>query len=673
MPQNFHELVRAGTVKSPIQLGFKKINWDKAWESCIQDSSGNMLYEAGLIIHEVLAEIRAELKVWFAKHAPKISSGDLLRYYCAIPNRDKFIAIRLSSEQRGKRKGIFGMTTKNNSANNEISLLEVAEGTVDGIQKAILGCVVKMAKKEGIEAGVEPLDLIEFIKGEVNFSQIYKFYEDYWNALLWGGYDFRWINKDEKIAEIRQMANDHEVAFEIGQMRRMRLAMNSAHLAEKIYPILNDKYLILRGSGRQKKYHVENVRLANAGLQFNNAVFKIDVSKLDESLPPSFLEKKYLNTGVTVKQMLEVYRVLHLLSISLTEKYPTNDEIVDADALLAYAPKVDIRKLAKGVNAATDINFEKISETLDFLSYRSQSDDLWCQPILHIDENHIVLLTAAFTSPNILRMVEHWLVKLDVDLAEKGYFYEGNVVTDIRDALNGNAYFDEIQGPVTKRLKIRDNEEEIDFLMKIGSSVIVGEAKSIVSTDSPMSYFRASQVLEKAADQAIRKTQFVKDNIFDVFKMVGFEYDPQCDYKIEPIIINSNRMKVGFSVAGVPVCDERTLLAYFEKSNFPIFSIMNEKGPEHLAWLEVYNSKETFEGNIFRYLKNLPQVLETAEDFELKETRLPIISVGSLKLIYNRLLPKEPNLSERLKRGYDFPLRTVKDIHKKIQEVDIIV
>ena len=673
MKQNFRENVRSGTVKSPIQFGFKKAEWEALWENSEHDSSSEMLYDAGNAIYEVLEEIRKELKNWFEKNAPAIGNGDLLRYYCGLPNRDKFIAIRLGSEQRNGRKDLFGMTTNNNAANNELSLVEVAEGTVDGIQKAILGCISRMSKGEVLQQGSAPLDLIEFIKGEANLSQIYNLYEEYWNGLLWGGYEFRWINKCEKIAEIRQLKNSYEIAFELSQVRRMRLAMNSSHIAGSIYPIFDDKYVTLRGSGRQKRYVVENIRKAGEQLQFSNAVFKISASKLEESLPASFLRKKYLSAGITVFEILEIFRIFNLLSISLIERYPKNDVIPHADALLAFSPKIDVRKLSKAIVAATGINDGKVTDGLRFLSYKSQKDDLWCQPILHIDDNYVAVLTAAFSSPNILRMVEHWLVKLDVNLAEKGYFYEGSIVEDAKSAMSGNSFANNVDGPATKRVKIKNGEEEIDFLLRVGRYVIVGEAKSIISTDSPLSYFRTWQILEKAADQALRKVQFVENNLAAIFEKFGFTHDPNQDYLVSPLILNSNRMNVVFPVKGVPVCDERTLVAYFEKRVFPIFSVMKREGPEHLAWLEVYSDEKSFEENFYPYLNNLPQVQETSEDFELKETYIPTISDKSLKLVYRRLLPKEPDLIARLKRKYYFPLKTVENIHERLAEVDIII
>jgi len=674
MKKAFKVIVRDGAIKSPVQLGFKKDAWTVAWENSSKDAEGESLHEAGLAIYTVLSEIRDELKKWNSSHAPAVSNGELLRYFAALPNRDRFITTRLFREPQDGKKSVFGMTTANNAVGNELSLMEVAEGSADGVQKAALACVFRMANGLPAIAGSEPLDLIEFLKGEANFSQLYGFYEGYWNALVWGDYRFNWVDKGSNLAEIFQEKTVSEVAFELSQIRRTRLSLNSLNAAMPIYRLFEDKYILLRGRGRQRRYCVENIKRAPESLRVSNAIFLINMSELPEVLPESFLEKKYLTVGVSVLEMLEIFRNLHLFSLSVSEKFPENDAIDVAEDLLAYSPKVDLRKLGRSVSIATGFSFEKIVAVFDFLTYENQNDDIWCHPFLRLDDRNAALIIPAFASPNLLRVVEHWLVKLDVDLSEKGYLYEGNVVSQINAALSANHLVNDYDPAVNKRVQLVSGaEEEIDLILRVGSSVIVGEAKSIVSTDSPISYFRARQILEKAAVQAQRKTQFVKDNLVEAFERFGIAYDAKKEYNFHPVIINSNRMHVGFPVQGVPVCDELTLVAYFKKGEFPLFSVFENKKPKHLAWLEVYNSSETLEKNIGLYLNNLPQVHDGTDDFELKDTRLPILSDTSLKLIYRRLLPKEVTLQQRLSRKYVFPLHTVENINDELARVDFVI
>ncbi|MDP0971733.1 hypothetical protein Q6294_32860, partial [Klebsiella pneumoniae] len=81
---------------------------------------------------------------------------------------------------------------------------------------------------------------------------------------------------------------------------------------------------------------------------------------------------------------------------------------------------------------------------------------------------------------------------------EKGTTYETRIVDKINSALGTNAFITDYDKAVSKRIKIESIEEEIDLLARIDDLILIGEAKSIVTTDSEISKHRTSEVLQHA-------------------------------------------------------------------------------------------------------------------------------------------------------------------------------
>ncbi len=254
MSDSFKKKVRNGQVKSPVQRGFKLKNWQKAWDETVDLSdSCEQLFNAGKVFHSILDELRTALTELYAK-SPKVKNETLLMAYIAMSNRDRKILCKSNQARPENGKNIFSRTISNNAVNNEITLQEVADGCVDGLQKAIFYCVNRIKKKESFSSPYGEIEILDFITVEANISQIYNMCENYWQAILWGDYSFNITDEGKKLYNVQQLQTAFEISYEASQIRRSRLSAQSAMIAsgKNISHFFDDdSYLCIKKSGRK--------------------------------------------------------------------------------------------------------------------------------------------------------------------------------------------------------------------------------------------------------------------------------------------------------------------------------------------------------------------------------------------------------------------------------------
>jgi hypothetical protein len=672
--KNFRDTVRANKIKTPSQRGFELDRWNKAFEDCkSSDPNDVKLYEASLAFHSVFSNLRTELELLYKKSTPNITNSELLKHYCAISNRDRAVIGKYGkSAENVKQRNFSSVTIDANLMKNELTLSEVADGCVDMFQKAISSCVERFSQDKPLRIGSDPLGVMEFIQHETHISQLYSMYEYFWNALLWEEYEFSWLNKAEQIAQISQPDNQNQVAFEVSKLRKARLSAGTiAHLDAFTHYFADDSFLEVKGAGKKRELKICKIKNSTKQIAHINALFRIHSMEAIEHFPESFANVKSSAAPFSIMEVLDVFRILMLLANEFSERFPKDDSAYTSKKLLQFCPVLSLQELCLKICKALNQDFPRVLEILNFLTHKKSKDDLWCHPLLRTGDGKICLMVSALLMPNILRVIEHWLVSLNIALDGKGYHYEGNLISKINAIAKSNRILTDYNEGTSRRFKLKTGEEEIDFLMRIGNIVILGEAKSIVTSDSPISRHNTLQTLEHAANQARRKKAFVESNIAQIMEILKWK----CDSKLEiiPIIINSNKIYSGFSIFGVPVCDEVILTAYFEKSDFPIFSVSEKGIVKHLAWSEVYKDFSELQLHLGKYLATPPQIRENRNTLEFKNILVPGIGASSLKVVFSRLVPKDISLIDRLKMGTSFRMRTVDDLEEILKTIDVVL
>jgi len=105
-------------------------------------------------------------------------------------------------------------------------------------------------------------------------------------------------------------------------------------------------------------------------------------------------------------------------------------------------------------------------------------------------------------------------------------------------------------------LKRKGESEEIDLLMRIGDTVLVGEVKCFLSPVEPSDRYNYLVALEGAADQARRKLEWVELNRATALAGLGIT-DPAkvVAAKLVPVVILNQGHGIGLSINDVPFID----------------------------------------------------------------------------------------------------------------------
>lgn len=664
----FQKAIQNKSVKTPIEMGFKVKSW-KAFYQKTESPNEEWLCEAGIIFNELLSDIRTALGELY-NQAPKLTRKKLIQSHCAIANRDRKSIVVNQFKPDSSANNLLTATTKNTPLGNEVSLQEVADGCVDGIQKAIQ---FLLNKKEEVIQSDNPLEIFTFLKRESYLSQCYGNLEGLWQGIVYGKYELNILDRENKVIEIKEIDSPEAFGFEISMMRKMKLLAHSAsnYMSPKIQNIFsNDKYLELTGKGKKKKIRLREISKSSDAIKFSNTVLRASAINTSTFFPENFLSTEHGGAGFTLIEALDVFRVIGLMAEISSDSFPQNDEVHHYSELMAFNITVKQHELCRNISTATGLEYPKVLKIINFLTFKGgKNEDLWCQPLIMHESQEFVVLYSSISSPNFDRLIEHWLIKLGVDIRDKGYSFEDKLIENISESLNHSNKLVSFEMPVSKRIKLENDEEEIDFIMRVGRKIIIGEAKSIVTTDSPISKYRTLNVLKKASAQAKRKLKFVQDNVEDVFRKLNWEFiDEEFDYI--PIIFNSNKAMVGFKVDEVPVCDELIFSSYFKKNKVPLFSDDTGKS---LAWFELYNDENELVENLDKYLANPPQVNMSSENYRYDSMRLPLIKDSSYKLMVTRLLPQNMKAQDYLRSNTDFELGKSDDCDKQIAEMDVLI
>lgn len=673
---SFKEKIRKNKIKQPTQFGFGLEDWNKKWNQEINKIELDAeLYLAGKIIYEILEEIRSALEDLY-RHSPNIRNEELIKIYLALSNRDRAILSKSHEKHIEEVKNIFSATINAGLSGNKLTLQEVADNCVDGVENAIKYCVKRIEEGKALPHSSDPMELMEYVSRESMLSQLYGVHESYWRALLWGEYRFLEKSKGNKIYAIVQDKTNLEVSATYSQIRKQKLEaqLSAISASPQISGFFNDdKYAWIVKKGKRRAISSRQIAHAPDEVVHINSAWRARESFLSDEFPASIIRANSAK-GFSVMNALNVFRCLVILSWQQNNQYPEDDSAYSVKKLLQFCPKIKKIDLAKGLEKTTGYTFQETGKILDFLEYRGQKgQDLWCHPILDVGNNEYALLTSSLVTPSLIRVVEHWLVQLELDVSSKGEAYENTVIESLNSAVRDNFYINDFDKGVCQRIKLENGEEEIDLLIRIGNIVLLGEAKSIVTTDSPISQYRTISTLQYAAAQAKRKSSFLIDNMNEIFAALSWKFDSTKSYEVVACVINSGRMFVGSSIDGIPVVDEKVLTAYFSSNRIPLFSRMEKQNgeAEHLSWFVLYGDFNELQRNMRRYLSDPPQIIDDGEGFEHKALAIPSVSENLHKIAYVRLVPKDVRPIEVLKRTHSFPLRSVDNIEKELESMDV--
>lgn len=664
MKNSFKEAIRTQVLKAPTDRSFSLSRWKSTWNDLENDQEKH-IYEAGITFSKLLETTRSRLSELYQENFPGISLNRVLELYCSISNRDIIVASKTIKEKLSGGSNVHSLLMSNNPAANPLSSEEIAVGAIDGVQPAIRTCILNIRKKKHFPTGKDKTTPIEFVRQEALLSNLYASYEQYFQALIWGDFSYEKIGKKIKI---QQTPSQDELALEVSNLRKSR-----SHIRNLLYASDPSATKLLHGRHEYVKVHfngfnfekffIEPIQKAPARIQAENVGLILSTSDAIESFPKELIEKNIQAGEFSLKEALEVLRNLSLIAKQFSSKMMCCDEnVFSSHQMLNYLAQTNRKDLIVALSRVTGFSSSKTRQILDFICFSGDSkQDLWSHPIIETRKGKLSFLVTAAASPIMQRVLEHWLTECfnNNEIKEKGKVYEKKICTELNSNIKKNQLITDFCPATSASITINGKNEQIDLIFRIGSVVVIGEIKAIVTSDNPISHFWAKDRLEYGAHQAKRKSTFVKENIEKAFKELKWEFEKEKDYKIVPIVVNNNKTFSGFPIHNIPIVDNLILASYFGQQTFPLVSYYDPNTQEMIttAKYRLYNNFKDLQENLEKFLLLPPAIEGESGNFINKSTYLPSTNdevevIEFSRLVYNEL--SDTNM--KLKRSTSFPV-----------------
>ncbi|MBK9289161.1 MAG: hypothetical protein IPN38_16140 [Flavobacteriales bacterium] len=541
----FVALCQNKQVLGPQQKGFSLEGWHGAFEAA-QDKTveARRLYEAGLWFHnrfELIRSIQSCFKLTL------VSERQFKQYVVALLNRMIHEAHWLI-EDKGNAQGFLA-----------------GEGfEVNGFESTITAGRLLLAYKGPFNAEPQQIGPIEQMAVEsfVSLAVIYDDHQSYWLKCLWRGYFI-----DQTGEKDVQLTSDPE------HERRRELAWGSAQLEHSKERNTKESWAELDQEDRD---HGASVRLEVVAVErkgFSSTVRSDHRRENREKLPlliSMFMEveeahfkvlvdRPFKNhPSVTLRLLAEVYALLSSLARKLCEglaRTPWSSEQVPQHCPLMWQSQL-IELLVQGLGIST----AEAQHALSYLTHGGhERHDLWARPLVLLDKDMFALVLQPLIGVNPTWLLKNWMREGGLDIDHTGGAYEQQVRKELVHACHLKT------AEVLQHSLVLDkgnNPEQIDLVIRIGNTFLIGEVKCTVFPTRPDEMTNYETRLDEAAEQALRKAERVSQNKRTLVRLFKGHLDTERPIELLPFILSNLAIGVGQHPRGVPVVDRLTLANY---------------------------------------------------------------------------------------------------------------
>lgn len=638
----------------------------KAWVAKFKEIENptyddNMLFFSGIVFFKIFEKIRENLNNLNEK-IPRCTNEDIIRAHCAISNHN---LITLDEKMKSSVPEVLNLNIPENfdcmGSNISIPPQDIADSIVDSIHHAINVRLTELKTKNNSK---ENMDIYEFLKMNIVYSELYSSFENYWQGILWGGYILETRGKD---IVIKQLDNANNISHHVSLNRKMKLAISSAAFGS--FKINEDDEILTYTNGSIKVRNINLLTHANRMLYYS---FIHSSEQAEITYPERIIKGDITGETFSISDVINVFINLAVLS---REVYSSLSKIngLSLEDILELCPDFSTYEVCINLSKVTGLRFDKVGEILKFLTFKSGKDNLWSQPVISLRNKKLTILLSSTTSPNMERIIGYWVKQAfhNDDVAKKGTTYEKLLLSAVNDRLSKNSIFLDHEKAISHTFSLEEYSEQIDCAFRFGNVVVVCEAKCIVTVDSEISKHNTIKALNHAAKQIIRKSAFVKENIQDFFKSTEWDFDKNSEYEVISVIVNSNKSFVGGSFKGIPVVDELILANFFRKGRS---ALLTDTSGKDVLWFNIYSNLEEAQSAFKSYLDTPPQIALDSRYLE-KITRNSFeeyLNIGT-NIIVENITFRKYTVNDIINAKYIFPLEKTKNYDLKIKNLDILI
>lgn len=613
----FGHSIRNGKISQPTQRAFTPEKWKVALERTTSgDPADERLYRSGLFYHE---QLQRAFTLFQALEPIAVAAESHVRLLTATAN---FIAARDEAGHRSQMRvsammsGPGGPSMHAPTIQNAGSLL--AARTVqlfDGLRHVL----PEAAAKAG-ERAPDPVDVdavLPRLGTELDLGRLYDALQTGWQECLWSDYFMQPVEdngvivadlmlpadlsreQDRAVADYRRDALLSEFGLQVaaGWMRLPRKVRKAVAEATVVRTVEQDGVLLRPVLGqRGGDLRIPPRTSVNRGLAGEPYLRPL----MGEPLPDF--------GGLTPQQLVDTWELIATLGEVLAERLPDPlaEPIGNIADLEQWAPLVSRAGLEEAVHAALNLTSDEAKRAVGvFVLPMISKSDPWTRPLVPVGADALVPLFNPLANANLIRSIEAWLGEGGLPLARRGTLFE----EALREELAGQVELPNAEViPRSVIVRVDAVEEEIDLIIRIGCTYLVGEVKCSVYPVDPYGYYSYERTLAGAAEQARRKTAFCEHNPESFLAAFGDGCNPD-EARILPLVVSNLPLGVGRRIQGVPVVDLFILSRYLDGGqHYSREAVAGPEGIETIEQTSFYDSPEEAEDNLWEYLCNPPQL-----------------------------------------------------------------
>ena len=661
---SFRKAVHDKKVVPPNKPSFTHENWLSEFHKIENPTDDDrMLSTSGTILFNIFEKLREKLRL-LNENIPKQTNENIIKLHCAVSNAN-LMKLDAKLDMKDAEFEVINMYVprdlKSLGFDINIPPQDIAESIVDSVHYAISARVSDITKKNSSLSSIS-ISTSNFLILNSYISELYSMFEGYWQGIIWGYYTLEL--EGEKII-IKQLESNDNIAFLVSLNRKTKI-----HTMDTTFNNYEVKAKDEALSYKNGKITVKKVKLMSDKNQEAYCALISSSEAIKKRFPKSLIENNIKDKDFSINEVIDIFINIIMFSRDVFDSL-TQFRKLEIKNILKLCPEFKIYEISKRLSEITDIRFDRVNKIIEFLTFKSYKDDLWCYPIIKLRNNNLTILLSSTKSPNMLRVIEYWLKENFKDISEKGIVYEKILIDSINKKLSINPIFSDNEPAIGTIFKVGLAYEEIDCIFRFGNTIVMCEAKSIITVDSEISKFNTIKALNKASEQLTRKVDFVEKNIENFFTHVEWDFDENKTYKIVPIIINSNKIFVSGSFGGIPVVDELIISSFFGSGRIPLLT--NGVG-EHLLWFRIYNDLSEAQSKFEIYLNNIPQIaLDSKYTETIKRSSFSAFLNIDYDIEVHNITFKKYSLNDIVSAEYVFPLVKCRDYDSKSREFNILV
>jgi hypothetical protein len=600
----------------PNQPKFNPASWSNFFKSNNSRTKADRnLYKAGLWFHEHAKPIREKTDQVFEKMFSLKSKQNLLRFQIGMVN------YQISE-------------IENNRINKDLNRLLISESSdtthlIEGFITAARYPISRVLREldknpsQSLQSEHNPHDLLNLLRATIDLGISYECLESFWNKCLWNEFCIDNLNEDDFL--VSSNPEKHEL-YIINFLRWITISQVSSIEKwqslpdESKYRVLSRPRLsiILENDNSAIQLEVQDTLISIREPFPCLADFSLYGFTKEDYYPQSiFGEPLPFFLGMTLSQILSVWRFITTMASNVRANFPVTENILSENNLLCFSPVFSRSNLVNLITRVIpSVNVEQASKVIELMTFRNHRDDLWYRPLITTGEDQLTAIFMALDSPNLSRIVSEWMREGGLEISDKGHEFERIVYDKLCEAnkLSNTQIFPSLD------FKVSDKKEEIDLIIKLGQTIIVCELKCTLFPSTPYQLYRFYEELEfVAADQVKRKSTFVAQNLEDFLDLINSDDSASEEIHVFPIIISNLPLATGHIFQGIPVVDVRILQDYLDGGKFTLVSESNN-GP--LEQIQVYSSEKEAEENVEKCLKAPPHIRKLRE--YIRRSAVPI-------------------------------------------------